>query len=179
MCDANERSYVALRLRSVSRCWYHPSSTFWQQLTVGSASMTNASETQVAVHRSGAGLFVTLASFLLSLVISHNAHAAGCGHSTQSTFDYDASRITVIYDGGNFYYYDNLQPCSGPNCGHSSPSSMDSAPAVLIEQRSNTVPASEGYRWELQLRPTTLRLPLQPIYLSPSYDELLRPPVAI
>ena len=165
MHDANERSYVAL--------------TFWQQLTVGSASMTNASETQVAVHRSGAGLFVTVASFLLLLAISHSAHAAGCEYHPRSDVDYDANRIAVIYEGGNFYYYYNLQPCSGPYCGHSSPSSMDSSPAVLIEQRSNTLPAPEGYRCEFQLRRAALRLTLQTIYLSPSYDELLRPPVAI
>lgn len=141
--------------------------------------MINASETQVAVHRSGAGLFATVASFLLSLAISHSAQAAGCGYHPRSVVEYDANRIAVIYDGGSFYYYYNLQPCSGPYCGHSFPSSMDSSPAVLIEQRSNTLQASERSSWELQLRRAALRPTLQTIYLSPSYDELLRPPVAI
>ncbi len=133
---------------------------------VRSASMTNASGMRVALRRSGNGLLVAAASFLLSLVISHDVHAAGCGHHSQPAFDYDANRISVIYEGGNFYYYDNLQPCSGPNCGGSSPSSMNSAPAVLIEDRSNPVTARAGNAWEFPLRRTALRLPLQTIYRS-------------
>ena len=142
--------------------------------------MTNACERRIARSRPLSGLLLSLTSCLFWLVIGHQAHAAGCGHHSQPAFDYDASRIAVIYEGGNFYYYDNLQPCSGPiSCKRSAPSSMDSAHAALSEDRSHTAPASKGCCWEFPLRPTVLQIALQEFYLSPAYDEPLRPPVAL
>lgn len=121
---------------------------------------------------------VGASSFLLVMVFSSlAANAAGCNyHPEQRMFEVQDG-ISKIYEGGRFYYYEIVPPCSGQSCGQSKPTSMKAFPRAVANERSTSQTLLGSYYTLIVARPSSSFLEKRSHYSSPSFDELLRPPV--
>ncbi|MDX1929107.1 MAG: hypothetical protein SFV81_21445 [Pirellulaceae bacterium] len=123
--------------------------------------------------RIAAGLVV----YMLAFVLSGSANAAGCSHDSPQQNGEVRDGVARIYENGRFYYYNIVPPCSGPSCDSSKPTSLSAYPNAIANERSTSQTMLTAYYTYEVTRPSSFLLEAQSHYISPSFDELLRPPV--
>ena len=120
-------------------------------------------------------------SIVFVATLSSSAIAAGCNYHQEQPIGRKTGLahegVIKVYENGRFYYHNAIPPCSGPSCKRSSPTSVNAQPiAIVQEQQSSPTILASHYAFSVT-EPSSLCLEFQSQYASPSFDELLRPPV--